>query len=184
MKTIAVIQLDRLIGNLNKLDTCELMQVLRPQVALLRQCQTIDQWVYMANVNSIARIPAQQQSELGIRILASFQSDPLDEFYLASHSPSPVQDSDLYSPVVLRIVPGLKNPDPQFIDDLVIHHRQNGFDYSRSQSMDDGIGTFVEIMSFAALDEAWREALLPDDRENITPYIYRQQQRLNIGAFH
>ena len=139
MKTIAVIHLDRLIGNLNNLDPCELMQVLRQQVALLRQCQTIDQWVYMANVNSIARIPPQQQSELGIRILASFQSDPLDEFYLASHSPSPVQDSDLYSPVVLRIVLVLKNPDPQLIDDLVIHLLQIGFAYRRCQSKYDGI---------------------------------------------
>ena len=38
----------------------------------------------------------------------------------------------------------------------------------------------VEVFSFDALKRAWNEALLPSEREHVTPYIYKNYKKFKI----
>lgn len=42
-------------------------------------------------------------------------------------------------------------------------------------------GNDVEIMTFSALEQAWREATRPMEREHTTPYIWERPDRFRIG---
>ena len=183
MEVIAVAQLDRLINKIERLDSRKSLEILLNQISLLKQCHNIDHWVFMADVEGIERIPPQLQTFLGIKLITSLKGDPLDEFYQAASMSRHHEESPFFNPIVVRVIPGTTDPNPQLIDAMIENHRDRGLDYCRSEAKDDGCVAFIELMSFSSLDEAWREALLPDDRENITPYIYRQHQRLNVGTY-
>ncbi len=183
MHVIAVAQLDRLIKKLDKLDSEEVTQVLLRQVHLLEQCHAVREWLFMAEPESISRLSAEFHTEAPGRLVGTLRGDPLDEFYHATSNHGTEYLADAGRPLVLRIVPGLQDPEPTSVDAIIMHHIQNGYDYSRTDQVDDGIAPYIEVMSYAVLDEAWREALLPDDREQISPYIYRQNRRLSLGTF-
>lgn len=42
-------------------------------------------------------------------------------------------------------------------------------------------GNDVEILTFQALEQAWREAALPMEREHTTPFIWERPERFRIG---
>lgn len=184
MHVIAVAQLDRLIRKLDKLDSEEVTQVLLRQVHLLKQCHGVREWLFMAEPESISRLSAEFHTQVPGRLIGTLRGDPLDEFYRATSNHGADYVADAGRPMVLRIVPGLQDPNPTTVDAIITNHIQNGYDYSRTDQVDDGIAPYIEVMSFAVLDEAWREALLPDDREQISPYIYRQNRRLSLGTFN
>jgi spore coat polysaccharide biosynthesis protein SpsF len=57
-------------------------------------------------------------------------------------------------------------------------------DYTSSAlepSFPDGMD--VEIFTFDALEQAWREATLPSQREHVTPFIYAHPERFKIGSY-
>lgn len=184
MNVIAVAQMDRLIRKLDKLDSEGVSDVLVRQVRLLEQCHTVREWLFMAEPESISRIAAGFHSQVPGKLIATLNGDPLDEFYRATSQRRSGFLADARQPCIVRVIPGLQDPDPGAIDEVVYNHMQGGYDYSRTDRPDDGILAYIEVMNFSVLDEAWREALLPDDREQITPYIYRQNRRLSLGTYN
>lgn len=183
MEVIAVVQLDRLLNQHRKIDSEHSLQALNAQVTLLQQSHTISKWIYTASNDYSASLPLQSQSQLGIKLVFGLNSDPLNEFYHAARGSRKCAKGASENPIVARLVPGSELPQTEVVDAMIENHTIQGHHYSRSRQLDDGTALFVEIMNFSVLDEAWREAILPDDRLNITPYIYRQQQRLNVGFF-
>lgn len=183
MEVIAVVQLDRLINQHRKLDSVDSLKSLSKQVSLLQKSHTISKWIFTASNDYSASLPLETQSQLGVKIVFGLNSDPLNEFYYAARASRGVTTGSSGNPLVVRLVPGSELPQTEVLDAMVENHTFQGHHYSRNRQLDDGSALFVEIMNFSVLDEAWREAILPDDRLNITPYIYRQQQRLNVGFF-
>jgi spore coat polysaccharide biosynthesis protein SpsF (cytidylyltransferase family) len=183
MEVIAVVQLDRLLNQYRKIDGENPLQSLETQVNVLRQSHTINKWIFTASNDYSASLSLQSQSQLGIKLIFGLNSDPLNEFYLAARGDRERARGVAENPTVVRLVPGSERPQTEVVDAMVENHIFQGHHYSRSRQLDDGAALFVEIMNFSVLDEAWIEAILPDDRLNITPYIYRQQQRLSVGFF-
>jgi len=182
MQVIAVVQLDRLVDRFERQGSDSLRLKLSKQLNQLRQCQSINHWVFTAELDVTEHTSPQVQSLLGIKLITSLKGDPLDEFYHAATMPR-IESKSIAAPLVLRIIPGAIEPSPLTIDAMVENHIDKGLDYSRSEHADDGNKLFIELMNFNCLQEAWREALLPDDRELITPYIYRQKERLAVDTF-
>jgi spore coat polysaccharide biosynthesis protein SpsF (cytidylyltransferase family) len=50
-------------------------------------------------------------------------------------------------------------------------HIKSGADYTHSEGLP--LGAAVEVISFKALERAWREARLAEEREHVTPYLCR-----------
>src|SRR5262249_30062583 len=39
-----------------------------------------------------------------------------------------------------------------------------------------------EVMTFAALEAAWRDARLPSEREHVTPFIHKHRERFRVHS--
>ena len=152
-------------------------------MSLLQKSHTISKWIFTASNDYFASLSLESQSQLGINLVFGLKSDPLNEFYHAAKASRGVAAVVSVNPLVVRLVPCSELPQTGVLDAMVENHIFQGHHYSRNRQLDDSSALFAEIMNFTVLDEAWREAMLPDDRLNITPYIYRQQQRLNVGFF-
>lgn len=183
MDIIAVVQLDRFLHQHRKLDCDSSLRSLSSQISALQQSNTVNKWIFTASNEYSASLPQQSQAQLGIKLVFGLNTDPLNEFYHAAKSSQEPFKKIAGNPTVLRLVLGSEHPQTEVIDAMIENHIFQGHHYSRNRQLDDGTALFTEIMNFSVLDEAWREAILPDDRLNITPYIYRQQQRLNVGFF-
>src|SRR5260370_701052 len=44
-------------------------------------------------------------------------------------------------------------------------------------------GLDVEVMHFKCLEQAWREACLPSEREHVTPYLYNNRNLFRVGSY-
>jgi glutamate-1-semialdehyde aminotransferase/spore coat polysaccharide biosynthesis protein SpsF (cytidylyltransferase family) len=92
------------------------------------------------------------------------EDDVLDRFYEAGIK----QGAD----VVVRITADCPLIDPDIIDRVVERFQRGDCDYASNAlryTYPDGLDT--EVFSMAALQQAWREAKKPAEREHVTPYL-------------
>ncbi|BEU86830.1 glycosyltransferase family protein [Selenomonas sp. TAMA-11512] len=68
------------------------------------------------------------------------------------------------------------------VDDVIVRHlaEQNDYTYT-TERFPDGLDT--EVMTFAALKQAYREAKLPSEREHVTLYFRNNPECFRIGSF-
>ncbi|MFT4863335.1 MAG: hypothetical protein ACI95C_002566 [Pseudohongiellaceae bacterium] len=182
MKIIAVIQLDRWLKQFDVVQNKEaLIAPITRIVRLYKQCHTIHAWTFSLTYDKSYSTQADELAKLGVELQPRDCFDPLTAFYeLVTRclSSSKVLNQET---AIIRIDAGEMDPELELIDAMLKNHIEHSHHYSRNrgaQHHDD-----IEIMNFSVLREAWQEALLPDDRLQITPYIYRQQQRLNLGFY-
>lgn len=98
--------------------------------------------------------------------------DVLDRYYSAAKA--------FKADVVVRITADCPLIDPKIIDQVIKIYLDNypKFDYvSNSHMRSFPIGMDVEVFSFKALEEAFNDASLPEEREHVTPFIYRRPTR-------
>lgn len=111
--------------------------------------------------------------------VASFTGHPtdlLDRHYQAARAAG--------AQVVLKIPSDCPLIDPQVIDTVLafFDERCGELDYASNlhpPSWPDG--NDVEVMTFAALEAAWREAGRPHERELTTPFLWDRPERFRIG---
>ena len=84
---------------------------------------------------------------------------------------------------IIRITSDNPLIDYEIVDTVVEHFKSNNYDYitiDRPQ-----ISTFhqtypwgynVEVFTFSALENAWKNAKLPSEREHVTPYFYKNNE--------
>ena len=104
--------------------------------------------------------------DLGVGVFRGSQADVLDRYYQTARS--------FEAKHVVRITADCPLIDPAVIDRVVAAYFQSGVDYATNaleETFPDGQD--VEVMSFAALEQAWREATSSADREHVTPYLRR-----------
>jgi len=80
--------------------------------------------------------------------------------------------------------------DPTIVDFIIEKFQSNSYDYISNFSVDMNddnrfipsypSGTEVEIFSFAALENTWKNATSGYDKEHVTPYIYSHREKFNI----
>ena len=113
---------------------------------------------------------------LGVACFRGALDDVLDRFHGAAQ---PYQPEHL-----LRLTGDCPLADPAVIDACVDFHLAGDYDYSTNAlqpTFPDGLD--VEVFRFRCLDEAWREARLPSEREHVTPFIHSRPERYRIGHF-
>ena len=71
--------------------------------------------------------------------------------------------------------------DPRIVDKTVCFFQENNFDYvSNNIIRTFPIGVDTEVFSFQALEKAWKEAVLPSEREHVTPFIKKNNNIFEI----
>ena len=82
---------------------------------------------------------------------------------------------------IVRITGDNPLVDPMIIDNLIQKFTLNSYDYlSNAHVRTFPYGTEVEIFSFESLEQAWKNAILPSEREHVTPYFYNNSNLFNI----
>ena len=92
------------------------------------------------------------------------EADVLDRYHQAA------QEHE--AEIIVRLTADCPLLDPDVIDRVVRAFQESGCDYASNTlrpTYPDGLDT--EVFSRAALDEAWREAKKPVEREHVTPYL-------------
>jgi len=103
-------------------------------------------------------------SSKGIRVFCGSKDDVLDRFYQAAKILNPKH--------IVRITSDCPLIDPDIIDIVIKKHLEENTDYTSNtleETFPDGLD--VEIFTFNALKEAWKNANLQSEREHVTPYI-------------
>lgn len=105
----------------------------------------------------------------GLACFSGSEADVLDRFYRAA---LPYGPSD-----VLRITGDTPLLDPETVDRLVALFRENppADIAGTGASMPEGVD--AEVLSFAALEAAWKEARLPSEREHVTAFLWKRPER-------
>ncbi len=100
--------------------------------------------------------------------------DVLDRFYRAAGRYGPEH--------VVRLTGDCPLTDPAIIDAVIEFYLSGNLDYASntvSPTFPDGLD--VEVFRFDCLAQAWREAVLPSQREHVTPFLHQQPERFKIG---
>lgn len=102
--------------------------------------------------------------------------DVLDRFYRVSLMHP--------SEYIVRLTADCPLADPAVIDAVVRFCEQGCYDYASNTiepTFPDGLD--VEVVRTNCLHEAWKEAILPSEREHVTPFIHRRPMRFKIGQY-
>jgi spore coat polysaccharide biosynthesis protein SpsF len=114
--------------------------------------------------------------ESGIEVFRGSLDDVLDRYY---------QAACLYNPeVVVRLTGDCPLADPLVIDEVIRFYLDNDFDYVSNcltPTFPDGLDT--EVFSFDALRYAWEKAKLFSERDNVTPFIYKNSDIFKFGNY-
>lgn len=106
----------------------------------------------------------EEASRLGIAYSRGSEQDVLERYYQAAKSAG--------ADIVVRVTSDCPFADPVVVDSMLRFFLDHQYDYVSNTfeyTYPDGLDT--EIMTFAALEKAYLEAVLPSEREHVTPFI-------------
>jgi len=102
--------------------------------------------------------------------------DVLDRYYRAARQCG--------ADTVVRLTGDCPLADPAVIDEGIRYFLNSGYDYvSNCMKRTFPIGLDFEVFTVVSLQRAWREAILPSEREHVTPFIKNRPERFAIGHF-
>jgi spore coat polysaccharide biosynthesis protein SpsF len=173
--TVAVVQArmssTRLPGKV-LLRTCG-KPLLQHMIERVQRCTQIDQLV-VATSSDASDDPLQALcNSLGVPCHRGSLDDVLDRFMGAVQSLAPGW--------VVRLTGDCPLIDPDVIAKVVNSAREPGVDYASNAlnpTFPDGLD--VECMRAEVLEQAWREARKPSEREHVTPFIHTQPERFAL----
>jgi spore coat polysaccharide biosynthesis protein SpsF (cytidylyltransferase family) len=117
---------------------------------------------------------AEHLADIGVRVVRGSADDVLARYVQAA------AESD--AEVIVRITCDCPLIDPEVIDQVIEAFRGGGVDYcSNVLERTYPIGMDTEVFSREALERAHREAVRPDEREHVTPYIWRSPNRFRLS---
>lgn len=146
------------------------------QIERLRHARRVDRLLVATSTDPSDDSLAAVCDRHGIAYFRGSLNNVLDRFYQAAIPYKPDH--------VVRLTGDCPLADPAIIDAVIAFHLNGDYDYSSNAiapSFPDGLD--AEIMRFACLEEAWREADLPSEREHVTPFIYRRPGCYRIGSY-
>lgn len=113
----------------------------------------------------------------GVDVIRGSEADVLSRF-LAVQRAFP-------SDVLVRLTADCPLLDPLIVREAVARHFDTDVDYTSNtlvRTFPDGLD--VEVIDAAALEAAAAEATAPEEREHVTPFIYRRPERFRLASFH
>lgn len=110
---------------------------------------------------------------LAVDVVRGSELDVLDRYYRAAQQAQ--------ADAVVRITADCPFVDAELVDELLqcfFHHHPDYASTSLVRSYPRGLD--AEVMTFAALSDAWREARQPYQRTHVTPYLYENPLRFRL----
>ena len=133
----------------------------------LNFCDEIDNVIVISS-NQIENEPITKLCEkLNVDYFLGDENDVLNRYYQAAINFN-LNENDS----VVRITADCPLIDPIIVDEIIIKHLKNNYDYTTNtlvRSFPDGLD--CEIFTFLSLETAWKNAVLSSEREHVTLYI-------------
>ncbi len=102
------------------------------------------------------------------------ENDVLDRYYQAAKK--------FGADSVVRITADCPVIDPQIVDEVINEYKKGGYDVcGLSGEFPDGLD--VEIFSFKTLEDTWKNAKLPSEREHVSPYMWNHPEKFRLGKY-
>lgn len=146
------------------------------QIERIRRSRRIENMVLATSTDPSDDSIAKLSDENGVECFRGSLNDVLDRFYQAAKLSMPEH--------VVRLTGDCPLADPEIIDQVIAFYLSGNFDYASNTvppSFPDGLD--VEIFRYRCLEEAWKEARLPSQREHVTPFIHQHAKRFKLGNF-
>ena len=178
MSTIAIIQArisaTRLPGKV--LIKIEGKTVLEHVINRVRAAKNLDDVIIATTVRKEDLEIVKLCANLGVSVFCGSEDDVLDRYY---------QTARLFKiENIVRITADCPLHDPHIIDLVVKEYLEGDCDYASNTikyTFPDGLD--VEVFSFTALKEAWKNAKLLSEREHVTPYIRKNEKFKNKNVY-
>jgi spore coat polysaccharide biosynthesis protein SpsF len=138
----------------------------------LKRVELADEVVIATTTNDLDQEIVEFCQMEQIPLFRGSEEDVLARFYQAAKA--------FNAEVVVRVTSDCPLIDPKLIGEVIQSYLDNykTFDYvSNSHMRSFPIGMDTEVFSFKALEEAYNESSLPEEREHVTPFIYRRPGR-------
>jgi spore coat polysaccharide biosynthesis protein SpsF len=178
-KTVAIVQArmssSRLPGKV--LLDINGMPMLSWVVERARQAKSLDGVVVATTTDPSDNAIQAFCEEKGYPVTRGSLTDVLDRYYQAAVS--------VGADTVVRLTADCPLMDPDLIDEMVDKFTRAGVDFAADRlpppwKRTYPIGLDIEIVTFKALERAWKEAREPFEREHVMPYFYDQDGRFDI----
>jgi spore coat polysaccharide biosynthesis protein SpsF len=144
------------------------------QLERLERCGAIGRLVVATSEEASDDPLAAFLAKRGTPVHRGALADVLDRFHGALQAFGPAD-------IVLRLTADCPLTDPALIDRCVETLQASGADYvSNDLHRTFPRGLDNEVMRASALEDAWREASTPYEREHVTPFIYNNPQRFRL----
>jgi len=150
----------------------------RPMLSLhlerLRHMRRADQLVVATSVDASDDAIAALCAAESVACLRGSLSDVLDRFHQAALAYRPDH--------VVRLTADCPLADPELIDRIIATHLEGDHDFT-SNTLTRTYPKGLDASAFrrSLLEEAWREASAPEEREHVTLYMKANAARLRIG---
>jgi spore coat polysaccharide biosynthesis protein SpsF len=144
-------------------------------VTRVQSCKTIDKVVVATSTDTSDDSIEMYCKEVNFDFYRGNLLDVLDRYYQCAKSAN--------ASTIVRITADCPVIDPIVVDAVVTGFLAGRYDYySLSGEFPDGLD--CAVITFQALEKAWKYATLPSDREHVGPYIYSTAKELfKVGGF-
>ena len=147
--------------------------VLARVVSRLRRAGLVDE-IVVATTDSVADDAIVRGChQLKVEYFRGSENDVLDRYYQTARLCA--------AGAVARITSDCPLIDPRLVDETIRLFQEQGGDYCSNvfpRTYPRGLDT--EVFTVAALEQAWRDAHDPYEREHVTPYFYRHPELFRV----
>lgn len=142
----------------------------------IKAATTIDQLIVATTLEPGIGPALRIAEKNGVEYFQGSTLDVLDRFYQALKHIRPEY--------VIRLTADCPLIDPRLIDKVVRFGQERQLDYC-SNTLEEKYpdGQDVEVFRFSVLEKAWQEAVLPSDREHVTPFIRKNSDYMGGTMF-
>ncbi|MGH6933711.1 MAG: cytidylyltransferase domain-containing protein [Dongiaceae bacterium] len=150
--------------------------MLARQIERLSRSRRIDELLVATSEEPSDDPIAELCQALGIAVFRGSLSDVLDRYYRAASTRGPSH--------VVRLTGDCPLTDPGIVDAIIEFGLDGDYDFaSNAMRRTFPVGLDASITRFRCLEEAWREAKLPPEREHVTLFLYSRPERYRLGKF-
>ena len=134
----------------------------------------LDEIVIATTVNSEDDIVVEFCKENNIKWFRGSEDDVLDRYYQAAKS--------FGADPIVRITADCPVIDPTIVDEVIKGFFEGGYDvYGLGGEFPDGLD--CSMFAYLVLEDTWKNASLPSEREHVGPYMERHPEKYKIGSY-
>ena len=142
----------------------------------LKFCKKINEIVVATSTNKEDDMLVDYLEKNKINIFRGKFDDVLDRYYQCA--------KEKHYDNIIRITADCPLIDPVIVDSVIDKFEKSKVDYTSNvhpRTFPDGYD--VEVFSFTAIENAWKNATLPSEREHVTPYIWKNPEKFSINNY-